>query len=802
MKNKLLKLALFVGIPVVLFAASARIKDFATTATSPAGDDYIALDGTTNGTRKILGVRFLTNASVTGTGNVVHDTSPTFPGNFTITGNATPSTGAAGAISFDTNAWAASRGSLQVYDGTANIILLGALASDAPSDGQVPRWNTGGTITWEDAASGSGNITGPTMTANAVVVGAGTTAIAPLASLGTSGAPLLSAGAGAPPAFGALNLAGGSNIVTGDLPLADGGTGASLTDPNADRLMFWDDSAGAVAFLTAGTGLTITGTTIEATAGSGNITGPGTSAANAIVTWNSTGGTSVLHNTNLTAVGNVITSTGNLSLASATNQNIVLAPAGTGITTMTGAGNTTGNFTVGDSLIVTNNATFGNLITTDLTISGSITGTIGTANGGLGADNSAASGIPVFSAGTATVTATTGTGAPVRATSPQLTTSVTTDSTTFALLNTTATTVNAFGAATTLNIGASATTVLNLGGSTSAAELRFLEPSGSGTNYTALKVGAQTANVTYTLPAAVGAAGTFLKDAAGDGVLSWASPSGAGTVTNTGGSLTANAVVLGAGTDDTKVVAGIITDGASAITLGVNESLGGSVKLFGSTSGNVTVAPTAAAGAGVTLTLPAATDTLVGKATTDTLTNKTFDASATGNALKQYGYLVLSHPAVFGSGVTQQTTVTSPLYGQALFSNSADKATNYIEYVALVPPDIDTAVALTGRFTFILGGADTGDHEYEISMIDVAASAVYDGAPADAISLTYTADGSGADKDVEYAGAPDSLTGWAAALAAGQYIRIRVARDGDHANDGSTVNSYSGPLVIRYGSTQ
>ena len=35
----------------------------------------------------------------------------------------------------------------------------------------------------------------------------------------------------------------------------------SLSDPNADRIIFWDDSAGATAFLTAGTGLSISGTT-------------------------------------------------------------------------------------------------------------------------------------------------------------------------------------------------------------------------------------------------------------------------------------------------------------------------------------------------------------------------------------------------------------------------------------------------------------------------------------------------------------------------------------------------------------
>lgn len=48
-----------------------------------------------------------------------------------------------------------------------------------------------------------------------------------------------------------------------DVALADGGTGASLTDPNADRIMFWDDSATAVTWLAPGTGLAITTTTID-----------------------------------------------------------------------------------------------------------------------------------------------------------------------------------------------------------------------------------------------------------------------------------------------------------------------------------------------------------------------------------------------------------------------------------------------------------------------------------------------------------------------------------------------------------
>ncbi|HOZ33763.1 MAG TPA: hypothetical protein PLM52_12865 [Tabrizicola sp.] len=48
------------------------------------------------------------------------------------------------------------------------------------------------------------------------------------------------------------------------LPLANGGTGVALADPGADRIMFWDDSAGAVAFLEPGAGLALSGTTLTA----------------------------------------------------------------------------------------------------------------------------------------------------------------------------------------------------------------------------------------------------------------------------------------------------------------------------------------------------------------------------------------------------------------------------------------------------------------------------------------------------------------------------------------------------------
>jgi hypothetical protein len=52
-----------------------------------------------------------------------------------------------------------------------------------------------------------------------------------------------------------------------DVALADGGTGASLTAPVADKLVFYDVSAASTAFLTPGTNLSITGTTLNATGG-------------------------------------------------------------------------------------------------------------------------------------------------------------------------------------------------------------------------------------------------------------------------------------------------------------------------------------------------------------------------------------------------------------------------------------------------------------------------------------------------------------------------------------------------------
>ena len=93
----------------------------------------------------------------------------------------------------------------------------------------------------------------------------------------------------------------------------------SLTDPNADRILIWDDSAGAVAWGTANTGLSISGTNINNTETDTNTTySAGTNISLSSTTFN-VDDAFLINSGNDTTSGTItaagFTTTGNLSLA-------------------------------------------------------------------------------------------------------------------------------------------------------------------------------------------------------------------------------------------------------------------------------------------------------------------------------------------------------------------------------------------------------------------------------------------------------------------------------------------------------
>lgn len=101
---------------------------------------------------------------------------------------------------------------------------------------------------------------------------------------------------------------------------------------------------------------------------------------------------------------------------------------------------------------------------------------------------------------------------------------------------------------------------------------------------------------------------------------------------------------------------------------------GVNILLQGSSSGSITLAVPAAAGSN-TLTLPAATDTLVAKSTTDTFTNKTLDTAGAGNVLKINGSQVT---AVTGSTQTVVLSTGPTIFGGILYAGATSGTTTLV----------------------------------------------------------------------------------------------------------------------------
>tara|TARA_B100000073_G_scaffold261395_1_gene221073 strand:+ start:570 stop:1769 length:1200 start_codon:yes stop_codon:yes gene_type:complete len=172
---------------------------------------------------------------------------------------------------------------------------------------------------------------------------------------------------------GGTRLAKYSEITTGDITAVVAGTGLSggatsgsatvalshlglesLSDPNDDQIVFWDDSAGATAFLDIGSGLAISGTTL-----SSSITQYADSDARGSISVTDSGGDGSLAYNNSTGV---ITYTG--PSASEVRAHIT---AGTGVSI------SSGEVSIGQAVATSSNVTFADVAATgNLTVTGNL----------------------------------------------------------------------------------------------------------------------------------------------------------------------------------------------------------------------------------------------------------------------------------------------------------------------------------------------------------------------------------------------------------------------------------------------